>query len=274
MSTESDLRNEIVEAGKRLYAKDFVAYNDGNISARLNDKELLITPTGVSKGFMAHDQLLRVDYEGNLISGFMKPTSEMRMHLAIYHCRQDVHAVVHAHPPTATGFAVAGVPMDKISLPEMVYNLGRITLSEYATPTTDEVPAAVAKQITCCDGMLLANHGAITVGKDVMDAYFKMETLEAIAKISLVARTLGGENFLSEEQTKDLYDIRRKMGRPVFTENQCGTCIYSPARQSTSKPAVCPSAVQAAIKEKATSLNIEDELVSVIVDTILECLNG
>jgi len=191
MSKEADFRQTIIEAGKRLYQKDFVASNDGNISVRLSDRELLITPTGVSKGFMTPDQILKVDYDGNLISGFMKPTSEMKMHLVIYHCRPDVESVVHAHPPTATGFAVAGESLDKISLPEVVYNLGQIRLSEYATPTTEEVPEVVAKQITCCDAMLLANHGAITVGKDVMDAYYKMETLEAVAKITLVARTLG-----------------------------------------------------------------------------------
>lgn len=258
MNNEAELRREIIEAGRRLYEKDFVASNDGNISARLNDRELLITPTGVSKGFMTPDQILKVDYEGNLISGFMKPTSEMKMHLAVFQCRKDVHAIVHAHPPTATGFAVAGESLDKISLPEVVYNLGQIRLSEYATPTTEEVPQSVAKHITCSDAVLLANHGAITVGESVMDAYYKMETLEAVAKITLVARTLGNENILSEEQKQVLYTIREKMGKPVFTDAECGTCTLP--KQD----------VASAVEQTAGKLNIGSKEIEVIVDTILE----
>lgn len=224
MDRESSLRNEIVEIGKRLYMKDFVASNDGNISCRLSGDELLITPTGVSKGFMSPDQILKVDYNGNVISGFMKPTSEMKMHLAVYRCRPDVKAVVHAHPPTATGFAVAGIGFERITLPEVIFNLGKIELSEYGTPTTEKVPEAVEKKIGCCDALLLANHGALTVGDDVRDAYYKMETLEAVAKITFVARTLGNENALSDIQVKELYNIRKtKLNRNPSCIN-CGNC--------------------------------------------------
>ncbi|MCR4425590.1 MAG: class II aldolase/adducin family protein [Firmicutes bacterium] len=216
MSTESDLRNIIVEVGRRLYAKDFVAANDGNISARITEDELLITPTGVSKGFMSPDQIIKVNLKGEVLSGFMKPTTEMKMHLAVYRLRPGIRAVVHAHPPTATGFAVAGVGFDRITLPEVVFNLGKIGLSEYATPTTEQVPAAVAKKICECDAMLLANHGALTVGTDLFDAYYKMETLEAVAKISLVAKLLGNENALTDAQQKELFEIRSRL-RPEDT---------------------------------------------------------
>ena len=262
MSSEAELRKEIIEAGRRLYEKDFVASNDGNISARLTERELLITPTGVSKGFMTPDQILKVDYQGNLVTGFMKPTSEMKMHLAVFNCREDVQAIVHAHPPTATGFAVAGESLDKISLPEVVYNLGQIRLSEYATPTTEEVPQSVAKHITCSDAVLLANHGAITVGDNVLDAYYKMETLEAVAKITLVARTLGNENVLSDEQKQVLYKIREKMGKPVYTEKECGTCDLP--KQD----------VASAVEQTAGKLKIGSEEIKVIVETILEYVSS
>jgi len=224
LHTESILRNEIVEIGKRLYSKDFVASNDGNISVRISENELLITPTGVSKGFMTADQILKVDMDGNLITGFMKPTSEMKMHLKVYSCRSDVKAVVHAHPPTATGFAVAGYSFDKITLPEVIFNLGKIELTEYGTPTTEQVPAAVEKKVRDCDALLLANHGALTLGKNLMDAYYKMETLEAVAKITLVTKILGKENVLSDSETGQLYEIRRKMQayNPLCTN--CGNC--------------------------------------------------
>ena len=267
MSREAELRKEIIEAGRRLYEKDFVASNDGNISVRLSESELLATPTGVSKGFMTPDQILKVDYRGNLLSGFMKPTSEMKMHLAVYACRADVKAVVHAHPPTATGFAVAGESMDKISLPEVVYNLGQIRLSEYATPTTDEVPASVAGHITCSDAVLLANHGAITVGNSVMDAYYKMETLEAVAKITLVARTLGNENILDEEQKAMLYKIREDMGKKVYTEADCGKCGLPSSTDSSS------STSQKA-GTSSSKISLDENEIRTIVSTILEFVSG
>ncbi|MBN2049044.1 MAG: class II aldolase/adducin family protein [Spirochaetales bacterium] len=206
---ERTARELIVEVGKRLYAKDFVASNDGNISLRLDEERLLITPTGVSKGYMTEEMLLVVDLQGRVLQGKMKTTSEMPLHLAIYEERPDVQAVVHAHPPTATGFAVARIGLDKISLPEVIYNLGAISLASYGTPSTNELPNAVRKVIGDSDGVLLANHGAVTVGSDVMQAYYRMETLEAVAKITLTARLLGGETFLPQEEVERLYAMKR-----------------------------------------------------------------
>lgn len=210
---EEALRRDIIEVGRRLYMKDFVASNDGNISIRLDENRILITPTGVSKGFMTPEMLLVVDRSGRVLEGTAKPTSEMAMHLAVYDERPDVGAVVHAHPPTATGFAVARVPLDKIALPEVVYNLGTISLAPYGTPSTKEVPDSIRGVIRTSDGVLLSNHGAMTVGPDVMAAYYRMETLEAVAKITLVARTLGGESFLSQTEVQRLYSIREGMSK-------------------------------------------------------------
>lgn len=206
---EQALRRDIIEVGRRLYMKDFVASNDGNISIRLEEDRFLITPTGVSKGYMTPEMLLVVDKSGRVLQGTAKPTSEMALHLAVYEERPDVGAVVHAHPPTATGFAVARIPLDKIALPEVVYNLGTISLAPYGTPSTKEVPDSIRGVITSSDGVLLSNHGAMTVGPDVMTAYYRMETLEAVAKITLTARNLGGEAFLSKPEVERLYALRK-----------------------------------------------------------------
>lgn len=211
MSNESFYRNEIIEVGKKLYAKDFVASNDGNISIRISENEILITPTGVSKGAMTADQILKIDLEGNLLAGFLRPSSETKLHLGIYKKRADVKAVVHAHPPTATGFAVAGIPMDDICLPEVIVNFGKIELAAYATPGTEEVPRSVTEKISESDAVLLANHGAVTVGKNVLEAYYRMETLESACKITLVAKMLGRVNYLNEAQKNEIYAIREKM---------------------------------------------------------------
>jgi len=198
--------------------KDFVASNDGNISIRMDENRILITPTGVSKGFMTADMLLVVDRTGKVLQGSGKPTSEMPMHLAVYEERPDVGAVVHAHPPTATGFAVARIPLDKIALPEVVYNLGTISLAPYGTPSTREVPDSIRGVIQKSDGVLLSNHGAMTVGKDVLQAYYRMETLEAVAKISLVARNLGGEAFLPRQEIERLYAMRASLDKKSSLE--------------------------------------------------------
>jgi L-fuculose-phosphate aldolase len=214
MSTraEEQIRDDIVEVGRRLYSRGYVASNDGNISARLDDARLIATPKSVSKGFMTPDMMVVVDYEGRKISGDRDPSSEMPMHLEIYRSRPDITAVVHAHPPTATGFAVAGIPLTRAVLAEVVTTLGSIPIAEYGTPSTAELPDAVRKYIKAHDGMLLANHGAVTCGTSVMNAHFKMETIEHFARISLVARMLGRENLLSREEVARLQGLRGMYG--------------------------------------------------------------
>ena len=209
LRSETELRSEILEAGKRIYAKGMVASNDGNISCRLENGNILITPTGVCKGDMINEQLLVVDMNGNIITGSMKPTSEMKMHLAVYRMRQDVGAVVHAHPQKATAFTVVGIGLDKITLPEVVFSLKRITLVPYGTPSTVEIPQAIEKHIMDSNALLLSNHGALTVGNSPLDAYFNMETLEHFASITLYARQLGRENTLDELQIQRLFEVRK-----------------------------------------------------------------
>jgi len=212
MSSESTLRADIVEVGRRMYARGYTASNDGNISVRLGADRLLMTPKSVCKGFMTPDMMCITDLEGRKLQGDRDPSSEMLMHLEVYRQRPDVQAVVHAHPPTATGFAVAGIPLDRAVLAEVLTTLGSIPIAEYATPSTKELPEAVRKYIKAHDGMLLANHGALTVGGDLYGAYYKMETIEHFAKISLVARLLGRENLLSREEVTRLQELRGSYG--------------------------------------------------------------
>ena len=210
--TERELRDAIVEVGRRLYARGYTASNDGNISVRLDRDRLLMTPKSVCKGFMSADMMCITDLDGKKLAGERDPSSEMQMHLEVYRQRPDANAVVHAHPPIATGFAVAGIPLDRAVLAEVVTTLGSVPIAEYATPSTKELPEAVRKYVKAHDGMLLANHGALTLGTDLFGAYYKMETIEHFAKISLVARLLGGERLLSRQEVDRLQGLRGMYG--------------------------------------------------------------
>src|SRR6188472_3602181 len=176
MKAEEQARADIVEVGRRLWERGYVASNDGNISVRLDESRLMTTPKNVSKGFMTPDMMVVTDLDGKIISGERDPSSELKMHLEVYRNRPDARAVVHAHPPTATGFAVAGIPLDRAVLAEVITTLGSVPIADYATPSTKELPEAVRKYIKAHDGLLLANHGALTVGRDLFGAYYKMET--------------------------------------------------------------------------------------------------
>jgi len=206
------LKAEIVAIGRRVYERGYVASNDGNISVRLGSDRLLMTPKSVCKGFMTPDMMCITDLDGKKLQGDRDPSSEMLMHLEVYRQRPDVQAVVHAHPPTATGFAVAGIPLNRAVLAEVLTTLGSIPIAEYATPSTKELPEAVRRYIKAHDGMLLANHGALTVGADLYAAYYKMETIEHFAHISLVARILGRENLISREEVERLQGLRDTYG--------------------------------------------------------------
>jgi L-fuculose-phosphate aldolase len=212
MPGEAQLRGDIVEVGRRMYARGYTASNDGNISVRLDAGRLLMTPKSVCKGFMDPSMMCITDLDGKKLAGDRDPSSEMQMHLEVYRQRPDVNAVVHAHPPVATAFAVAGIPLDRAVLAEVVTTLGSVPIAEYATPSTKELPEAVRKYVRAHDGMLLANHGALTLGADLFAAYYKMETIEHFANISFVARMLGGERLLSRDEVVRLQGLRGMYG--------------------------------------------------------------
>jgi L-fuculose-phosphate aldolase len=236
-TSEEALRADIVEVGRRLHDRGYVASNDGNISVRLPGDLLLTTPKSVSKGFMTPDMMVVTDMSGRKVKGDRDPSTELLMHLAVYRRRPDLQAVVHAHPPVATGFAVAGIPLDRAVLAEVVTTLGSIPIAEYGTPSTSELAEAVERHIGAHDGLLLANHGALTACRTLFSAYYKMETVEHFARISLVARMLGREHLLSREEVDRLQGLRGMYGiaspAPICAD---GTDVADPSCQVVQAP--------------------------------------
>ena len=199
--THCEARQGILEVGRRMYARGFAAANDGNITCRVSDNTLWTTPTGVSKGYMSEEMLILVDLDGNVLEGTGKPSSELRMHLRVYRENPAILACVHAHPPVASAFAVAGLPLDRPILPEGIVMLGEVPVAPYAQPGTREVPDSIAPFCRTHNAVLLANHGALTWGTELMQAYMRMESLENYAKVILCTDyILHRANELTEEQ--------------------------------------------------------------------------
>lgn len=208
------IREEICDVCHKMWQLGWVAANDGNVSVKLEDGTFLATPTGISKSFITPEKLVHIDANGEVLDGLegFKPSSEIKMHLRCYKEREDVGAVVHAHPPIATGFAVAHLDMDRYTMIETVVAIGSVPVTPYGTPSTEEVPEAIAPYLPEHDVLLLENHGALTVGSDLITAYYRMETLELYAKISLTAHLLGGEKEISEKNIDRLIKMRKKYG--------------------------------------------------------------
>ena len=209
---EAEHRREIIQVCRLLYQNKLVAATDGNVSVRFADDRLLFTPSGVSKAFVTEDELIVTDMEGRKVAGRREASSEIRMHLTAYQERPDVLAVVHAHPPIATAFTVAGVSLAPCVLPEVVFHLGTIPTSKYATPASDQGPEAVRELVRGCDAILLDRHGAVTVAEDVFKAYFKLEKLENFAQVMLAAHQLGKVKTLPKAEVDRLMETRRQLG--------------------------------------------------------------
>ena len=233
--TEFTLREEIVRIGKLMWEKNFIAAGDGNLSVRLGADRLLCTPSGLSKGFLNADQLLVVDLQGNKIGANfgaareLVPSSEIRLHLECYRQRADVQAVVHAHPPSAISCTLVGISLAKCILPEVVYDLGTIPTLPYATPTSIEGPERIRELIPRYDALMLERHGSVTVGKNLWDAYMRLERLEHSALIALQANAVQPVLPLSDSQIQKLATMRRNVfaqrGRDVCVE--CNACMVS-----------------------------------------------
>ena len=205
-----DTAREIERFCHLIYEKQFVAAQDGNISVRLPDGTIMCTPTRCNKGFAKADDMIVIDMQGNKLRGARKPSSEIAMHLLIYEMRPDINAVVHAHPACATAFAAAGIPLNKALISEVVLALGCIPLTEYGTPGTHELTDALKPYLKNFDALLLANHGVVTYGIDMEDAFNRMDTVEHFAKISVYTRILGQERLLSAEDVEKLWVQRQK----------------------------------------------------------------
>ncbi|MEM2123555.1 MAG: class II aldolase/adducin family protein [Candidatus Bathyarchaeia archaeon] len=202
---ESEVRGKIVEVSRRLYIRGLVAGAGGNVSAFIRDEDVvLITPSGLCKGYLKPEDIVKVDLSGNILEGALKPTSELPFHLSIYRVRGDVNAVVHAHPPVSTGFACAGTPIDYAVYPEIIAMIGEIRLVGYETPTTRELADKIAENIKGVEALLLENHGIITVGSNLEQAYQRAELLEDFAKITLVAKLLGGPKRLPDTEVRKI----------------------------------------------------------------------
>lgn len=221
----------IIEICHRLYANRFVTATDGNVSVRLENGNILTTRTGINKGIVTENDLVEINLQGvplltthNSQPTTNKPSTEIGMHLYIYSQRPGVNAVVHAHPPYATGFATARQPLSDCLYPEVIVGLGAIPLAEYATPSTDEIARSLEPYVKIADAILLANHGVVTYGKDLWDAYFKMEKVEHAAHITFVARMLGGEKLLSQEDIEKLRAIsQQSYGKDFSSKIACET---------------------------------------------------
>ena len=204
MQNEFEIKKQIIDIGKRIYNRNMVAANDGNISVKLNDHEFLCTPTGISKGFMTPEMICKVNEKGEVIQATApyRHSSEIKMHMRVYEKRPDVGAVVHAHPTFATAFA------------EAVISLGCVPIAKYGTPSTNEIPDAVEEYLPYFDAVLLESHGALSYSVDLTQAYYKMESLEFYAELLYKSRMLGGPKEFDQNTVEKLYEIRRKMGLP------------------------------------------------------------
>src|SRR5207302_113148 len=284
MINERKLKEEICEIGRRLYNKGFAAANDGNITVRLNEREVLCTPTMVSKGFMKPEDVCKVDYEGNQLAGTRKRSSEVLLHLAIYKNRPDVNAVVHCHPPHATAFAVVQEPIPKCILPEVEVFLGEVPMALYETPGTQRFAETVVPLLKGSNTIILANHGTVTFGPDLEKAYWNSEIIDAYCKILILAKQLGKVNYFTQGQTKELLDLKKKLGyddvRFYRGENcdLCGNNTFGRGyteEAEEAKACQCATARPAAAGPGVNGQGHQDEmetLVRVVTDHVMAAL--
>lgn len=239
MVSEREVREALCEVGRRVWLKGYVASNDGNFSFRLGEDLVLCTPTMISKGFMNPEDMVLVDLKGNQVGGTRRATSESKIHLFIYQQRPDVHSVIHVHPPHATAFTVAQRELPKCILQEIELFLGEIPMAPYATTGTWEFAHTIAPWVHGHDCFLLSNHGAVTVGQDPYDAYYRMEALDQYCRVLLLAKEAGDWNRIDHEGMKDLLRLKQKLGIPD-TRNPEQACAAG------TPPAPAPVSIQQA----------------------------
>lgn len=291
---EWKLREQMCEIGRRVYAKGFAAANDGNISYRLSEDRVLCTPTRVSKGFMKPDDLCIVDMEGNQVAGKRKRSSEILLHLSILKARPDVRSCVHCHPPHATAFAVAHEPIPKCTMPEFEVFLGEVAITPYETPGGQRFADTVLPYCKDTETIILANHGTITYGSDLEDAYFKTEIIDAYCRILLLAKQLGRVNYYSDAKAAELIQLKPKLGirdarlelglencdlcgnslfREGYTEFKPEPHAFIPDKLKGQVQAAAASAVQASGAASNGTPDLE-ALVRTITDQVMAVMAG
>ncbi len=248
LKTEDEHRRDICTVGRWVHSRGFVAATDGNISVRLDSKRVLTSPTATSKGMMTPDDLVITDMQGKKLAGRRNASSELAMHLLVYKRRPDVNAVCHAHPPTATGYAAAGIPLNKALVSEVVLALGCIPVAKYGTPGTPELTDALEPLVPNYDAILMANHGVVAYGQDLLMAFFRMETVEHFAKVALVTELLGKQVLLSSGDVEKLLAARARYGlvtaAPVGAE-----CPVTSDTPGTDRISVTREELEALIEE-------------------------
>jgi L-fuculose-phosphate aldolase len=276
LMNEFKLKEEICEIGRRVYAKGFAAAHDGNITVRLNDKEILCTPTMVSKGYMKPDDICKVDYTGKQLAGKKKRTSEVLLHLEVYKARPDINAVVHCHPPHATAFAVAREPIPNCVLPEVEVFLGEIPTARYETPGGSKFAETVLPHIKATNTIILANHGTVTFGPTLENAYFNTEIIDAYCKILILARQLGKVNYFTNQETKELLDLKKRLGYddPRFQTENCDLCSNNTFGRGYVEAVSAPKATPAPAAAAASlppGIDFE-RLVQAVTDQVMKSL--
>ncbi len=294
LMSEWKLREQMCEVGRRLYAKGFAAANDGNISYRLSEDRVLCTPTRVSKGFMKPDDLCIVDMDGKQVSGKRKRSSEILLHLAILKARPDARSCVHCHPPHATAFAITHEPIPKCIMPEFEVFLGEVAITPYETPGGQKFADTVIPYVKDTDTIILANHGTITCGSDLEDAYFKTEIIDAYCRILILTKQLGRVNYYNDEKAAELINLKPKLGirdarleRGLENCDLCGNSMFREGytdfkpesqafmhpklQQPESKTIQVPNAPKPA--EAPGGVEMES-LVKLITDQVVQAMNG
>lgn len=268
--TDLEARRLIVEVGRRMYAKNFVAANDGNISCRVAQDLIWATPTGVSKGFMQEDELVKMRLDGTVMSrGALAPSSEVKMHLRIYQENPDAWGVCHAHPPVSTSYAIAGISLDRAIYPEALVNLGTVPCVHYEPPGSQGIPDSVAPYARDYNALLLANHGVVAWGPSLMEAWYRLEATEHYAMILMyTGNIIGKANVLSCEQVDELIEIRRKLG---ITSGGVPPCS---ARATNTEDVLAAHSPIADDKCGCAGRGASDEDVKAITQAVIARLNG
>jgi L-fuculose-phosphate aldolase len=240
LKSEDEHRRDLCTAGRWLHQRGFVPATDGNISLRLDARRILASPTGCCKGLLTPDDLVVTDLDGRKLNGRPNPSSELDMHLLIYRRRPDINAVCHAHPPAATGYAAAGRPLDKALVTEVIIGLGPVPVAPFAIPGTRELSDSIEPLVQRYDAILMANHGVVTYGCDLLTAFFRMETTEHFARVTLVTELIGKQVLLSAANVEKLLAARQRYGmsapgpatpRPVSAEDASGQQVTLTQRE-------------------------------------------
>jgi len=248
LKTEDEHRRDICTIGRWIHGRSFVAATDGNLSVRLDSSRILTSPTAICKGMMTPEDMVITDLKGKRLSGRLQASSELGMHLLIYRRRPDIHAVCHAHPPVATGYAAAGLPLNKAIVSEVVLSLGCIPVAPYATPGSTELTDVLEPLVQSFDAILMANHGVVTYGQDLLTAFFRMETVEHFAQVSLVTELLGKQALLSGRDVEKLLAARARYG--TTTASQVGpACPVTSETDTSGRVSVTREELEALIEE-------------------------